>query len=323
VRAMRRIQVLAGACLCLAAICGCASATSSSPAATAADPAVPRQADSLPGTEVTQPGDGDGDLRQVTFYSTAIGRADSYLIYLPPGYQSLASTGTRLPVLYMLHGDGNHGSNSADHLFERGRVGPTASALFASGQLGPMLIVIPNLAGQNSDGDTEWANTSRGAYETALLQMVHSVDQTWPTIASRSGRGIAGLSMGGYGAVNVALHHLNRFSTVESWSGYFNQTRTGPYVGASKRLIRATSPAFYVHRLGGQLAANPIHVLLYVSPTEGFADEQAPFVKTLRSLRVPVTARVFRGDHDFDFWSSRMGLALTFGSRWLSGPGSP
>jgi enterochelin esterase-like enzyme len=320
--AMPRVLLLAIAGFCLVAVCGCGSAMSSTPAATGVAPAAPQQADSLPGTEVTKAGDGDGDLRQLTFYSKAIGRPDSYLVYLPPGYQSIASTGARLPVLYMLHGDGDHGSNSAEHLFDSGRVGPTASALYASGALRPMLIVIPNLAGQNSDGDTEWANTSRGAYETAFLQMMHSVDQTWPTIASRSGRGISGLSMGGYGAVNIALHHLNRFSTVESWSGYFNQTRTGPYVGASRKLLNATSPAYYVHHLGKQLAANPVHVLLYVSATEGFADEQPPFVKTLRSLHVPVTARVFKGDHDFDFWSGHMGLALAFAGRWLSGPGS-
>ncbi len=320
--AMRRVKLLAIAVVCLAAASGCGSAMSSTPAATGVDPVAARQADSLPGTDVTKAGDGDGALRQVTFYSKAIGRQDSYLVYLPPNYQSLVSSGARLPVLYMLHGDGNHGSNSAEHLFDSGRVGPTASALYASGQLDPMLIVIPNLAGQNSDGDTEWANTSRGAYETAFLQMVHSVEGSWPTIASRAGRGISGLSMGGYGAVNVALHHLDRFSTVESWSGYFNQTRTGPYVGASTKLLNTTSPAFYVHHLGRQLAANPIHVLLYVSGTEGFADEQGPFVKTLRSLHVPVTPRVFKGDHDFDFWSSHMALALTFAGRWLAGPGS-
>ena len=60
--------------------------------------------DSLPGTDVTQPGDGTGDVREVPFYSKALGRTDSYLIYLPPDYQSMASSGTHFPVVYMLHG---------------------------------------------------------------------------------------------------------------------------------------------------------------------------------------------------------------------------
>ena len=324
-RAPRRTHAGAFAVLFVAMLSGCgfaggsrsAAATAAAPTAAAPTPPV----GGLPGSDVTQPGDGSGDLRQVDFNAKALGRMDSYLVYLPPGYQSMVSSGRRLPVLYMLHGDGNHGSRSALHLFERGGVGPTASELVTSGQLEPMLIVIPNLAAPNADGDTEWANTKRGRYESAFLQMVRSVDRTWPTIANRSGRGIAGLSMGGYGAVNLGLRHLDTFSTIESWSGYFNQTRTGPYVGASRRLLRATSPAVYVRRMRGQLVAHPIQVLLYVSQTEGFADQQAPFAKSLRSFGVPVVTRVFSGDHDFDFWSSHMGLALSFAGRWLSGAG--
>ena len=325
VRGLRVLAVL-GLCLAvsIAVVSGCSSANGSlhGAAGTAArtDAAV-RQIDSLPGTDVTQPGDGTGDVREVDFHSKALGRADSYLIYLPPNYRSMASSGTRFPVVYMLHGDGNHGTHSASHLFESGKVGATASTLYAAGRLKPTLIVVPNLAAQNSDGDTEWANTQRGRYESALVQMIHSVDTTWPTIANRSGRAIAGLSMGGYGAVNVGLRHLNLFSTIESWSGYFHQTPTGPYVGASRKLIRATSPAVYVQRMRRPLAKHPIHVLLYVSPTEGFADEQAPFAKTLRSLGVSVKTKVFPGDHDFDLWASHMGLALEFADRHLTAAG--
>jgi S-formylglutathione hydrolase FrmB len=305
-----------------------ASACSSGPkapagsGASATDPAGSQAIGSLPGTELTQSGDGSGDLRLVDFHSKALRRVDSYLIYLPPGYQSAASSGTRFPVLYVLHGDGNHGHRDALHLFERGKLGPRASELWASGRLRHMLIVVPNLAAPNPDGDTEWANTSRGPYESALLQMVHTVDATWSTIANRSGRAISGLSMGGYGAVNIGLRHLNLFSMIESWSGYFNQTRDGPYEGASRKLLRATSPAVYVRRMRRALARNPIHVLLYVSPADAFASEQAPFARTLRSLGVSVVAKLFGGRHNFDLWAAHMELGLTFASRWLAPPGS-
>ena len=70
------------------------------------------------------------------------------------------------------------------------------------------------------------------------------------------------------------------------------------------------------------LARNPIHMLIYVSPAEAFASEQAPFARTLRSLGVPVVAKLFGGRHNFDLWAAHMGLALTFASRWLAAPGS-
>ena len=90
-----------------------------------------------------------------------------------------------------------------------------------------------------------------------------------------------------------------------------------------------------VHRLAGgkfdrlEIAADTrsdrakhqIQLLLYVSPTEGFADEQAPFAKTLRSLGVSVKTKVFPGDHDFDLWASHMRLALQFADRHLTPAG--
>src|SRR5439155_26789742 len=50
------------------------------------------------------------------------------------------------------------------------------------------------------------------------------VDARYRTIADRSGRAIVGFSAGGYGAVMLGLHNLDRFSVIESWSGYFHPT---------------------------------------------------------------------------------------------------
>src|SRR5207302_956945 len=50
--------------------------------------------------------------------------------------------------------------------------------------------------------------------------VVDAIDTDYRTIASPAGRAIAGLSEGGYGAVNIALQYPNEFRVVESWSGY-------------------------------------------------------------------------------------------------------
>ncbi len=54
------------------------------------------------------------------------------------------------------------------------------------------------------------------------MEVQELVDRMLPTIASRAGRAIAGSSMGGFGAMHVALANPYRFSVVESWLGYFN-----------------------------------------------------------------------------------------------------
>jgi enterochelin esterase-like enzyme len=286
-----------------------------------ASPAPVKRNHTLPGVDLTKARDGAGDLRRVHFRSRALGRSDSYLIYLPTGYAQQAKAGRRFPVLYLLHGDGRHQRHGAGHLFQRGRIGPAVSDLTRSGELQPMLIVMPESTDTSVVGDTEWANTSRGQFASSVIGLVHSVDSTWPTVGSRSGRGIAGLSMGGYGAVNIALRHLSLFSVVESWSGYFTQTATGPFAGATPTRLRAASPAAYVQSLGARLAADPIHVLLYISRTDPLHVQQDPFAAALGSLGVPVEQHLFGGPHNFALWSSHMRLALSFASRWLSGGG--
>jgi enterochelin esterase-like enzyme len=313
-----------GLLLAALALAGCSGSgtTSADPAPTTTAAIAPAKRNvALPGTDVSKPRDGGGDLRRVRFHSRALGRSDSYLIYLPPGYANLAKTGARFPVLYLLHGDGRNQRHGAGHLFQRGRIGQAATRLGRSSATRPMLIVMPESTDRSVVGDTEWANTPRGRFASDVIDLVHSVDSTWPTVSSRGGRAIAGLSMGGYGAVNVALRHLSMFSVVESWSGYFTQTPTGPFAGASPARLRASSPAAYVHSLWAQLTADPIHVLLYISRTDPLRVQQAPFASDLRSLGVPVETHTFGGPHNFALWSSHMGLALAFAARWLSGGG--
>jgi enterochelin esterase-like enzyme len=277
----------------------------------------------LPGQEMTKGRDAGGDLRRVHYYSRALGRSDSYLIYLPPGYRSDVRSGMRFPVLYLLHGDGRHQRHGAGHLFQRGRVGPAATSLIRSGRIRPMLIVVPESTDGTVVGDNEWANTARGRFASNVLDVVHSVDSTWPTVATRSARAIGGLSMGGYGAVNIALHRLDLFSTVESWSGYYTQKPTGVFAGASKATLQDNSPAWYVDRVAPQLRANPIHVLLYISRTDPLRFQQTAFAAKLHALGIPVESFLFGGPHNFALWSNHMNLALTFANHWLSTSGAP
>ena len=54
----------------------------------------------------------------------------------------------------------------------------------------------------------------------SLAAAFAAVDRRYRTIRSGSGRAIGGLSEGGYGALNIGLHHPGRFRVIESWSGY-------------------------------------------------------------------------------------------------------
>ena len=76
---------------------------------------------------------------------------------------------------------------------------------------------------------TPTPSTSTGARaatgrRTSRRELVRVVDSRFRTIANRRGRAIVGVSAGGYGAAAIGFNHLDKYSSIESWSGYFVPT---------------------------------------------------------------------------------------------------
>jgi hypothetical protein len=152
-----------------------------------------------------------------------------------------------------------------------------------------------------------------------VLDVVHDVDRRFATLADRRHRGLAGVSEGAYAAVNIALHHLGTFSVAESWSGYFTQTPTGPFAGASLAALRANSPAAYVaseraalHRLG-----------LRAWLLQGRIDWRSPqalrdFATALHAAGADVRYGFFPGGHDWGLWRAQTPRMLIAASHWFS-----
>jgi enterochelin esterase-like enzyme len=261
------------------------------------------------------PGIRSGTLVQRQFHSTALGRQDSYLVYEPPGYARLAAKGVRFPVLYLLHGSNSNG----DTYIDVGRAGVALDELIAAGRTRPFLIVIPESTDGSLTDDTEWANAGDGRFESEVLQIVRQVDGHWPTVASRTGRAIAGLSMGGYGALNIGLHHPGAFGTLESWSGYFTQTRSGTFAGASAAALRRNSPAAYAPSIAPRLRRLPLRVFLYTGSDDPLVHDQVAFAAELRRLGVRVRTAEPAGVHSWALWRSEMPLALRYAGQAFQG----
>ncbi|HZO48989.1 MAG TPA: alpha/beta hydrolase-fold protein [Gaiellaceae bacterium] len=204
-------------------------------------------------------------------------------LYLPPGF----SLARRYPVVYLLHGMPGGPEEYVGSL----AIARLADRLIASGAVRPFLAVMP-AAGPSARYNGEWA----GPWEDYLVRgVVPWVDAHLPTLARASGRTIAGLSAGGYGAVDVALRSPALFGRVESWSGYFRPLRDGSLRGASAAELEAHDPtrlvaseAARLRRLGTrfELSTGPTHSHWFTNgATRAFAAR-------LRALRLPVTLRV-------------------------------
>ncbi len=156
-------------------------------------------------------------VQSITVTSPALGGyADPVYVVLPPGYAG--HPGQRYPVLYLLHGF----PGEPLQFLNVGQVATTEATLVAAGRMKPMIVVLPT-GTRSLLTDEEWANGIRpgNGWETFVARdLVNAIDARYRTIPGARGRGIAGLSEGGYGALNIGLHHPGEFSVLESWSGY-------------------------------------------------------------------------------------------------------
>ena len=242
-------------------------------------------------------------------YSPALRKRQEYIIYLPPGYDRLSAAGKRFPVLYLLHG-----SPGFPALFlNAGDLGVALDRLIGAHAIAPMLVVMPS--GRHGDtfrDDTEWANTPRGRFEDYVLDVVHTVDATWPTIPDRAHRAIAGNSEGGYAAMNVALHHLRTFGTVESWSGYFRQRATGPFKHATVAQLAGNSPAFYAWGMARALRRQPLQAFLYTGTSDPGRFRVAEFGQELQAVGGHVRFALYPGHHAWRLWRDQIPHMLRY-----------
>ncbi len=143
-------------------------------------------------------------------YSPVLGRNIAYTVYLPPGYN--ASGPERYPVIYLLHGRGGSMTGWV-------RIMPHLEQMIAAGQIPPVIAVLPDAPSSHRAGyyiDSRFTGGGDLAagekIETAFTtDLIRAVDTRFRTQAERSGRVVAGYSMGGYGAMRYSLAHPDLF----------------------------------------------------------------------------------------------------------------
>jgi enterochelin esterase-like enzyme len=240
-------------------------------------------------------------------WSRALAHSVRTLVYLPPSYRP---GGPRLPTLYLLHGT----PGTPDSLFALG-VRERLDRLIDSGGVPAMIVVAPS-GGPRPDSDTEWDDSiaDEGARWGTFVtrDLVNAIDNDYPTKHGRGSRAIAGISMGGYGAINLALGHSDRFGIAASWSGYFVSNTPqvdGPEGSAT---WRARSPLLSVSHMAPALRRRPIATSFYSGRADRFFGENVSFNTTLARLGIPHRFRAVAGGHDAAVWRAQMTTELTW-----------
>ena len=337
---MKRLLVLLAAC---------SSSSTTQPAPT--PPAAPTGS-----AAVVAPPAHKGTVSERTFHSAALGVDKTYLVYLPEGY---ATSHKRYPVFYYLHGlsgderswfKGGHLPDVADQLgLEAIVVTPDGDDGFYTDAVTPVDydacmkdgtgLFLPQF--QRHDKTC----VRQRNYETYIVKdVVGDVDAQYRTIATREGRGLAGMSMGGLGAFELAMRHQDEFSAAASHSGVVALLYAGPHpygTGIVKLVTdvstwgRTGDPqvnaiGVWVRGLFGPDIANwkahdPASLLQKLEPGKlalyldcGTEDEfgldaEAAYVdELLGGKKLEHTYFSGPGHHDFGFWVPRLPKSLAF-----------
>jgi S-formylglutathione hydrolase FrmB len=161
----------------------------------------------------------DSRLTELTLSTPALRQPTHVRVLVPEGYEAGQD---RYPVLYLLHGA------LADY-----RSWTDAGDAEAITDGAPLIVVMPD--GGQGGWYTNWLNRGAGGppewERFHIEQLIPWIDDHYRTVAARDGRAIAGLSMGGFGAMSYAGRHPDLFEWAGSFSGAVDVIHNLPVVG--------------------------------------------------------------------------------------------
>jgi S-formylglutathione hydrolase FrmB len=227
-------------------------------------------------------------------------------VYRPGGVSETA----RLPVVYVLHG---YPGDPASFWTKYGAA-KLLDAQFKAGAAPYEVVTVDGVGVKHPD--SEWADSVDGAdkVETFLLSIaIPAVEGSHLRDACH--RAIAGFSMGGYGAMNLAQRHPDVFGQVAATSGYFHVDDPDHVFGGDKAVEKANSPDQQVARAKG------LRVFLLEAGQENLnliKGEAERFAHLLIGARIPVQLDFSPGTHTPDYAVARqadVGMFLEAGWR--------
>jgi enterochelin esterase-like enzyme len=169
--------------------------------------------------------------------------------------------------------------------------------------------------------DKEWVDGIRPHEGWATFvshDLVRAVDSRFRTIRSGSARAIGGLSEGGYGAIDIALHHPGEFRMVESWSGYELADPIRSIFGHDRLRLADDSPLLQVAGKAAALRAAHTYFWFYSGSTDRLLGQNRQFAAELHRLKIPYRFLVRRGGHNWALWRGNAGVALLAAGRHLT-----
>lgn len=260
-------------------------------------------------------------LESMRFNSSLLNQAVKFSIYLPPDYYT---SNRRYPVLYLLHGYGDDETGwiqfgEADRIADEG---------IKAGDFPPMIIVMPNA------GATFYVNDyqNKFRYEDMFVQeLIPHIDSMFRTRTQQEFRAIAGLSMGGFGALMLAMHHPDLFVACaalsagvrtdeafasipdERFNTVFAPVFSGPVKGEERLTLtwKRNSP-ITLARSAPEADLNKVRWYIDCGDDDALTVGNAMLHLALLERKIPHEYRARDGAHTWSYWRTGLPDALKF-----------
>ena len=248
--------------------------------------------------------------------SRLMGREMPYRVVVPADYSEKAAAGQRYPVIYLLHGLTGHYDNwtNLTKLVDHSR---------------DLQVIIVTPEGENGWYTDSVANPSDKFESYIIQELIAEIEKKYRVISAREKRAIAGLSMGGYGALKFGLKYPDKFVIAGSFSGAlgaasFTEKEIPGAIG--KTIDGIFGPAGSETRKSNDIfgmvrSMTPERMksmpFLYVDcGTEDFLfTNNRQFVDLLVEKKVPHEFRQLPGAHNWKYWDKQVQEFLRLANR--------
>jgi len=252
-------------------------------------------------TEISDPAFESDNLRFITVKSPNLGGRGDICLFIPPG-----NTAINLPFVTLLHGV----YGSAWIWSQKAGVHRTALRMIKSGEIPPMVIAMPS-DGLRGDGSGYLPHRTQN-YESWIADDVPAaVMENILQVSGASPRFIAGLSMGGYGALRIGAKYPERYAAISGHSSITEVTQMAKFVEEPLSTYE-TDFNSSVHQaiLGAGAKLPPLRFDCGVA--DELIDANRILHGQLQAAGIPHTYEEFPGGHDWPYWTKHIADTLRF-----------
>ena len=260
-------------------------------------------------------------IEHFTLKSDLLGVEKNYSVYLPDGYDKSQE---KYPVLYLLHGA--WGTNlawvSTDSV-RGGNLQAIADAEIAAGRCKKMIIVTPDARGEgkrNGGKNMGYFNVENWPYEDFFFtEFIPHIEKKFKALATKEGRAIAGLSMGGGGSFVYAQRHPEIFNAAYSTSGLLDHRYRPTKADSYENIVwywsvAVTSPVEFLRNASAEQIEKlrTVRWMLDCGDDDKIIFTNLDFFVEMHREKVPVEFRVRNGKHNWPFWRESLPEILAF-----------